>query len=50
MKIYEEKSLRNFEFWGGAKYVVSKLTLEELDQLECVCLSWHTQTELTLQR
>lgn len=36
MKIYEEKSLRNFEFWGGAKYVVSKLTFEELERLEHV--------------
>lgn len=34
MKIYEEKSLRNFEFWSGAKSNAAALLLEELDQLE----------------
>lgn len=34
MKIYEEKSLRNFDFWSGACDTVKYLTLEELDQIE----------------
>lgn len=29
-----EKSLRDFEFWGGAAYNVQKLTSDELDKLE----------------
>ena len=34
MKIYTEQSLRNFEFWSGAKDTVKYLTLDELDTLE----------------
>lgn len=34
MKIYEEKSLRNFEFWSGAKDTAKYLTEEELDTIE----------------
>lgn len=34
MKIYMETSLRNFEFWSGAKDTVKYLTLEELDTIE----------------
>lgn len=34
MKIYEEKSLHNFEFWSGAKDTVKYLTWEELDIIE----------------
>ena len=34
MKIYTEQSLRNFEFWSGAKDTVKYLTLEELDTIE----------------
>jgi hypothetical protein len=34
MKIYAEKSLRNFEFWSGAADTVKYLTLEELDIIE----------------
>lgn len=34
MKIYEEKSLRNFEFWSGAKDRAENLTDEELDMVE----------------
>lgn len=34
MKIYKEESLRNFEFWSGAKDRASRLTFEQLDQLE----------------
>ena len=33
MKIYEEKSLANFEFWSGAKDRAVMLTIEELEQL-----------------
>lgn len=36
MKIYTEKSLRDFEFWSGAKDTVKYLTLEELDQIESI--------------
>jgi len=36
MKIYEEKSLRNFEFWSGGKDRAKKLTCEQLDQIEDV--------------
>lgn len=36
MKIYEEKSLRNFEFWSGAKDTVKYLTDEELDTMESI--------------
>ena len=34
MKIYEEKSLRHFEFWSGAKDTVKYLTDDELDTIE----------------
>lgn len=34
MKIYAEKSLRNFDFWSGAVDTVKYLTLEELDIIE----------------
>lgn len=36
MKIYTEKSLRNFEFWSGAKNTVKYLTPGELDQIESI--------------
>lgn len=36
MKIYEEKSLRDFEFWSGAKDTVKYLTLDELDTIESI--------------
>lgn len=36
MKIYAEKSLRNFEFWSGAKYRAEMLTCSEFDQIEAV--------------
>lgn len=36
MKIYEEKSLRNFEFWSGAKDTVKYLTDDELDTIESI--------------
>ena len=34
MKIYEEKNLRDFEFWSGAKDTAKYLTDEELDTIE----------------
>lgn len=36
MKIYTEKNLRNFEFLGGAIDFVTKLTFEQLDQVEAI--------------
>ena len=36
MKIYTENSLRNFEFWSGAKATVKYLTLDELDTIEFI--------------
>ena len=34
MKIYTEESLKNFEFWSGAKDTVKYLTDDELDTVE----------------
>ena len=34
MKIYSEKSLRNFEFWSGAKENANELTGAQLDEVE----------------
>ena len=34
MKIYTEKSLVLFEFWGGACYTANSLTMEELQRVE----------------
>lgn len=34
MKIYTETSLKDFEFWSGAKDTVKYLTLDELDTIE----------------
>ena len=36
MKIYAEKALRNFEFWGGAKDNASELTDVQLDAVESI--------------
>lgn len=36
MKIYTETSLRNFNFWAGAKDNAKELTIEQLDQLEAI--------------
>lgn len=36
MKIYEEKSLSDFEFWSGAKNNAEMLTIAELDEVEAV--------------
>ncbi len=36
MKIYQEISLSNFEFWSGAKDRAEKLTEAEFDQIEAI--------------
>ena len=36
MKVYSEKSLRNFEFWCGAKDNAETLTSEQLDMVESI--------------
>lgn len=36
MKIYSETSLRNFEFWSGAKDRAEQLTYDQLDQIESI--------------
>ena len=36
MRVYSEISLRNFQFWGGAKLNADMLTIEELDNVEDV--------------
>lgn len=36
MKIYTEESLKNFEFWSGAKDTVKYLTDDELDTMESI--------------
>lgn len=34
MIIYKEESLKNFQFWSGAKYLASCLTEKEFDIIE----------------
>jgi hypothetical protein len=34
MKIYSEDSIRNFEFWGGARDTIEDLTYNDFDILE----------------
>ena len=34
MKLYREESMRNFDFWSGAKDTVKHLTEDELDTIE----------------
>ena len=36
MKVYSEKSLRNFKFWSGAKSNAEELTLEQIDMVESI--------------
>ena len=36
MRIVTEESLRNFQFWSGAKNFAEKLTCEELDTIESI--------------
>jgi pyruvate/oxaloacetate carboxyltransferase len=50
MKVYREISLREFEFWGGARDTVKYLTDDELDRiqqiLEEIYIQTLTETEL----
>lgn len=43
MRVHYEISLRDFEFWGGAKDTVSYLTPEELDTIEAVLEDCHPE-------
>ena len=36
MKIYQEKAIKNFDFWSGAEDRVKYLTLDELDTIEAI--------------
>lgn len=36
MKIYTEKSLKDFDFWSGAKYTVKYLTEDEINLIETI--------------
>ena len=36
MKIYSEKSLKNFDFWSGAKDTVKYLTEDEINLIETI--------------
>ena len=36
MKIYSEKSLKDFDFWSGAKDTVKYLTEYEINQIETI--------------
>ncbi len=36
MKYTVEESLRNFQFWSGAKETAKELTAEQLDQMESI--------------
>lgn len=47
MKITSEISLRNFEFWSGAKDTVKYLTLEELDTLEFIIEDMYFESEIS---
>lgn len=43
MKIYSEKSLRNFEFWSGAKENANELTSAQLDEVETILGDLHPE-------
>ena len=43
MKIYREKSLRNFEFWSGAKENANELTSAQLDKVETILEDLHPE-------
>ena len=45
MKIYQEISLSNFEFWGGAKCRAEKLTEAEFDQIEAILSELYPEGE-----
>ena len=36
MKIYSEKSLKDFDFWSGAKNTVKYLSEDEINQIETI--------------
>ena len=36
MKIFTEQSIRNFEFWSGAKNNAAELTYDQMEQLESI--------------
>ena len=36
MRIVTEESLRNFQFWSGAKDFANNLTFDELDEIESI--------------
>lgn len=36
MKVYSEQSLRDFEFWSGAKDTAKYLTAEQMDTVEAI--------------
>ncbi len=47
MEITFDIHLQNFEFWGGAKTFVEKLTLEELNELEYTIGDFFTDKQPT---
>lgn len=46
MKIYSETSLRDFEFWSGAKDRVKYLSMRDLDEIEFALEEIYSETEL----
>lgn len=36
MRIYSDESLRNFDFWSGARTNAEELTYEQLDDLDAI--------------
>lgn len=44
MKVYREISLREFEFWAGARDTVKYLTDDELDRIEQILGEIYIQT------
>jgi hypothetical protein len=50
MKVYREISLREFEFWAGARDTVKYLSHDELDRIEQIlgeiCIQTLTETEV----
>lgn len=42
MKVYEEISLQDFEFWSGAKYTAEKIEeADKWDELENLISEWY---------
>ena len=49
MRIIKEESLRNFQFWSGARSFADNLTCEELDTIESILEddgSEYTETQI----